>query len=126
MAATVSHRYDVAHQPHVVVSRRIESSDSGHTIVALQGEFDAAAHNSLIATFDDAIARDDSDVVVDLAGVEFMGAGWIGTLVRRRASLEAQHREFTLRSPPRVLYRLLELCGLSYLIESGGTRSAGV
>ncbi len=87
------------------------------TVVELGGELDAAALNRLVETFDDAIARDHSDVVVDLAQVEFIGAAWIGTLVRSRARLEAQHRELTLRSPPRVVHRLLELCGLAYLIE---------
>ena len=71
-------------------------------------------------TFDDAIAQDDSDVVVDLAEVEFIGAAWIGTFVRSRACLAAQDRELTLRSPSRVVYRLLDLCGLSYLIEPIG------
>lgn len=85
--------------------------------MALRGELDAAALNSLVATFDDAIAHDDSDVVVDLADVQFIGAAWIGTLVRSRAALNSQHREMTVRSPSRVVYRLFDLCGLSYLIE---------
>ena len=67
--------------------------------------------------FDEAITQDGGDVVVDLADVEFIGAGWIGTPVRSRARLEMQDRELTLRSAPRVVHRLLELCGLAYLIE---------
>ncbi len=87
------------------------------TVVVLGGELDAAALSLLVESFDDAIGRDGSDVVVDLAEVEFIGAGWIGTLVRSRARLEAQDRALTLRAPPRVVHRLLELCGLGYLIE---------
>ena len=54
---------------------------------------------------------------IDLAGVEFIGAAWIGTFVRSRAYLAAQDRALTLRSPSRVANRLLDLCGLSYLVE---------
>ena len=104
----------------MVVSERRETIDAIQTVVALLGEFDAAALDSLVETSDDAIARDDSDVVVDLAEVEFIGAAWIGALVRSRAVLQTQDRELTLRSPSRVVVRLLGLCGLSYLIEPTG------
>ena len=117
MATTVSRRFDVSNPPRVVVSRRGEAVNAAQTVVALGGELDAAALNRLVETFDDAIAWDDADVIVDLTDVSFIGAGWIGTLVRRRVTLEAQHRELTLRSPSRVVHRLLDLCGLSYLIE---------
>jgi anti-sigma B factor antagonist len=121
MATTVSRRYSVADQPRVTVSRQGDAIDAVHhgaqTVVALRGELDAAALNSLVETFADAIALDDSDVVVDLADVDFIGAAWIGTLVRSRAVLKSQHRELTLRSPSRVVHRLLDLCGLSYLID---------
>jgi anti-anti-sigma factor len=112
---------DVASPPGVDVSlpgTTIDAAcDKPCTIVALRGELDAAALNSLVESFDDAIDADRSDIVVDLAAVEFIGAAWIGTLVRGRARLEAQDRELTLRSVPLVLHRLLELCGLAYLIE---------
>jgi anti-anti-sigma factor len=108
---------DVASPPGVDVKLPGTTIDATCTVIALRGELDAAALNSLVESFDDAIGRDGSDVVVDLASVEFIGAGWIGTLVRSRARLEAQEREFTLRSAPLVLHRLLDLCGLGYLIE---------
>lgn len=123
--------YDVGARPRVVVLKGrkavdARTRDSACTVVELRGELDAAALNQLVETFDDAITRDESDVVVDLAEVDFIGAGWIGTLVRSRARLEAQNRELVLRSPPQVIHRLLELCGLAYLIEpaSHSTRRA--
>ena len=120
MATTVSRRYNVADRPRVTVTRHDSSRESEcgvRIVVSLQGELDSASLNSLVDEFDDAIAHEDSDVVVDLADVEFIGAAWIGTLVRSRAVLRAQDRDFTLRSPSGVVYRLLDLCGLSYLIE---------
>jgi anti-anti-sigma factor len=118
MAATVSRRYSVANPPRVTVSRPEETVPE--TVVALRGELDSAALMSLVDTFDEAIAQDDSDIVVDLAGVDFIGAAWIGTFVRSRAVLQTQDRELTLRSPSRVVFRLLDLCGLSYLTEPIG------
>jgi anti-anti-sigma factor len=117
MATTVSRRSVVVNRPRVGLSRRVETIDTVRTVVALRGELDAAALNTLVATFDDAITQDDTDVVVDLADVDFIGAAWIGALVRSRAVLKAQNRELRLRAPSRVVFHLLELCGLSYLIE---------
>jgi anti-anti-sigma factor len=117
MATTVAPRYSVANLPRVTVSKRLEPVDVTPTVVSLTGELDAAALNSLLQAFDDAIARDRADIVVDLAAVDFIGAAWIGTLVRSRALLNAQDRELTVRSPSRVVNRLLDLCGLSYLVE---------
>jgi anti-anti-sigma factor len=121
MATTVSRRYSVADRladrPRVVVSKRREAVDSTKTVVALRGELDAAALNGLVDAFDEAIAQDDSDVVVDLAGVEFIGAAWMGTLVRSRTFLQSQDRVLTLRSPSRGVNRIFDLCGLSYLME---------
>jgi anti-anti-sigma factor len=108
---------DVASPPGVDVSRPGTTIEPACTIVALRGELDAVAFNSLGESFDHAIDADRSDVVVDLAAVDFIGAAWIGALVRGRTRLEAQDRELTLRSAPRVLHRLLDLCGLAYLIE---------
>lgn len=119
MPTTVSRAYSVVlERPSMTVSRDVAAVETAPTVVALRGEFDAAALNSLFESFDDALTHDDSDVVVDLAQVDFIGATWIGTLVRSRAWLHAQDRELTVRSPSRVVHRLLDLCGLSYLIES--------
>ena len=118
MVTTFSRRSGGSNPPRVVVAQRPESSAGAPTVVALAGELDTAALGVLIDTFDDAIARDESDVVVDLAGVDFIGAAWIGTLVRTRGELRAQDRELMVRSPSRVAHRLLDLCGLSSLIES--------
>ena len=116
MATTVAPRY-VANLPRVTVSKQLAPVEVSPTVVSLTGELDAAALNTLLAIFDDAIARDHHDVVVDLADVDFIGAAWIGTLVRSRARLNEQHRELTVRAPSRVVNRLLDLCGLSYLVE---------
>src|SRR3954447_17608886 len=89
MGPTASRRPDMTRSPRVTVSK-LRAHDGTHTVVALGGELDAAALNSLVESFDDAIEQDDSDVVIDLAGVDFIGAAWIGTFVRSRAYLATQ------------------------------------
>jgi anti-anti-sigma factor len=116
MGPTDSRCPDVHRSPRVTVSK-LHAHDATHTVVALGGELDAAALSSLVESFDDAIEQDDSDVVIDLAGVDFIGAAWIGTFVRSRAYLATQDRALTLRAPSRVANRLLDLCGLTYLVE---------
>jgi anti-anti-sigma factor len=122
MGSTSSRRYAATTLPGVTVSRRHDRG-AASVVVALHGELDAAALSSLAASFDDAITLDDSDVVIDLAGVDFIGAAWIGAFVRSRADLQAQDRALTIRGPSRVAGRLLDLCGLSYLVESDALTS---
>jgi len=116
MGSIASGESDASTLPRVTVSKR-HGRDATHTVVALRGELDAAALSSLAESFDEAIERDESDVVIDLAGVDFIGAAWIGTFVRSRAYLESQDRALTVRAPSRVAHRLLDLCGLANLIE---------
>ncbi|HEV7525817.1 MAG TPA: STAS domain-containing protein [Acidimicrobiia bacterium] len=107
----------MASRPGVVVSKRRGTLDAVHTVVALKGELDSAALNLLVDAFDAAVGRDDTDVIVDLAEVDFIGAAWLGTIVKSRAVLRAQHRNLMLRAPSDVARRLLDLCGLEYLVE---------
>jgi len=117
MAAAISAN-DTGSQPGFDVASRDDTVDATCTIVALRGELDSAALEALDEAFDEALTQDDADIVVDLAGVDFMGADWIGKLVRTRTRLESQDRDLTLRSPSQIVRRLLDLCDLTYLIES--------
>ena len=104
-----------------VVSRRDSSAfterDCDCTVVWLRGEHDASTVSALWETIDQAIALDDSDVVVDLSGVEFMGSATVGVIIRARESLRPRARALTLRSPSRCAQRLLDLYGLAELID---------
>ena len=60
-----------------------------------------------------AIAFDDGDVVVDLSGVDFMGASTVGVLVRASELLQKRARSLTLRWPSTRALRVLGLCGLA-------------
>lgn len=93
--------------------------DAGHTVVWLQGEHDISTEAALSETMARAIALDDADLVVDLSGVQFIGASTIGVIIRTRNVLRDQSRSLMLRSPPRCALLVLELCGLTDLLDPG-------
>jgi anti-anti-sigma factor len=65
-----------------------------------------------------AFALDDADVVLDLSGVQFMGAATIDVIVRAKDALDLRSRVLTLRSPSESAQRVVDLCGLADLVEA--------
>ena len=94
------------------------SRDKGRAILWLAGEHDIATVPVVLDAVADATMVDDADLVVDLSGVTFMGAATIGALIGSRNRLLPQCRNLTLRSPSRSARRVLDVCGLSDLVES--------
>lgn len=95
-----------------------ESDPHGDCMVVwLSGEHDSSTAAVLSAALQESARVPDSDVVVDLSGVEFMGAATIGVFVHSAGNLRARSREFTLRHPSRSALRIVELCGLAGLLE---------
>ena len=93
------------------------SEDGTCVVVHLLGEHDAANSDALLATLAGALAVADSGLVVDLSGVQFMGAATIGVVLRVRSRAQRCGLTFTVRSPsPRAL-RVLGICGLLELID---------
>ncbi len=86
--------------------------EAGDAVVRLTGEHDAATVDDLSRLLAEAIALTRSAVIVDLSGVEFMGAATIGALMRARNFLEARSRRLVLRAPSASARRTLELCGI--------------
>lgn len=95
------------------------SRHGDRTVLWLNGEQDIATVSVLADALDRAISVDDADLIVDLSGVTFIDAGTISELMRGRNNLRLQSRSLTLRSPPRGARRILDLCGLTGLVESG-------
>ncbi len=83
-------------------------------VVWMQGEHDAATADALTAT----LARAGSagaaglDLVVDMSGVEFLGAATVGVLLDARRRLALQSRSMTLRAPSTIASRVLGLCSV--------------
>lgn len=100
-------------------SAPLVSRDGERTVVWLDGEHDIATVFVLTDTLERAISADDADLIVDLSGVTFIGSATIDVLMHVRNILQAQARSLTLRSPSRCARRVLELCGLTGLVEPG-------
>jgi anti-anti-sigma factor len=110
----------LAESSSVSAARRLVAfpeRDADRAVVWLQGEHDVSTVAALSATLARAIAFDEADLVVDLSGVEFMGAATVGVIVRARDFLRLRSRRVTLRSPSPCVGRLLDVCGIADLIE---------
>ena len=116
MTASVSSIGLTAHRPGVAP---IVSREGDRTVVWLDGENDVSTTAVLADTLSRAISRDDHAVVVDLSGVTFIGAATIGVLIRGQNFLRRKSRTMTLRSPSTCSMRVLEVCGLTDLVEPG-------
>jgi anti-anti-sigma factor len=94
------------------------------TVVWLQGEYDISTLTSLSQTIARAVALDVDHFVIDLSGVQFLDAATIGVIIRARNDLQLQCRSLTLRAPSRFARRVLELCGLTELLDPPSHDSA--
>jgi anti-sigma B factor antagonist len=99
----------------VLVASRATEGDA--TVVALRGEADLFTLSVISDVLVSVIADHDGPVVVDLAEIAFIDSGSIRVLARAAEFLGDRGRELTLRSPSRIVVRMLTLLGLSHLIE---------
>jgi anti-anti-sigma factor len=97
--------------------RRTES----RTVVWLSGEHDLSTVDAFSQTLARVFALDDADAVLDLSGVQFMGAATIDVIVRAKDVLDLRSRVLTLRSPSVSAQRVVDLCGLADLVEASST-----
>lgn len=92
-------------------------TDADRTVVWLRGEHDSSTVDAVTETIARAIALDDADLVVDLSGVQFMGAATVGAIMRAAECLRSRSRSLALRSPSRCARRVIDLCGLEGLLD---------
>ena len=84
----------------------------------LGGEHDIATADVVAGALAAAIATDHTDVIVDLSGVEFLGAATIHLLERSRVLLRRQGRSLTLGFPSKCARRALALADLPLLDDT--------
>ena len=101
----------------------VAGRDDDRIVVWVRGEHDIATTTELLETLAQAIASDDADLVVDLSEVQFMDCSTIGVILRTRNVLLANSRRLSLRAPARRARRVLDVCGLTELIDSAPQRS---
>jgi anti-anti-sigma factor len=88
------------------------------TLIWVRGEHDLATRSELSDTLAWPIAGEHCDVVVDLSLVTFMDASTVGVIVGARNLLGERSQKLTLRAPSHFARWVLDICGLSGLVEA--------
>jgi anti-anti-sigma factor len=99
--------------------RKLDARDADRSVVRIAGELGIATTDTLSNTLARAIELDDTDVVVDLGGVRFLGVAAAAVFLRARHALRLRSRSLSLRSPSSSTRNILDLCGLGDLIDFG-------
>jgi anti-sigma B factor antagonist len=84
----------------------------GHVVVALCGELDMADAAAVVAAFAVIIARE-PEIIVDLAGLEFIDSSGLAALVRGRKLARLAGGELRLAAPQPRVQRILTLTRLT-------------
>jgi anti-anti-sigma factor len=92
-------------------------SEAEPIVVWLRGKHDVSTDAALCRALARAIAHDSAGPVLDLSGVEFMGAATLGVIVRARELLRLRSASLTVRSPSAFVRRIISLCGLDDLLR---------
>lgn len=90
---------------------RLEIVDLGSNAISVSGELDAYTAPTLAERFA-TLTTDDGDVLVDLAGVTFIGSSGLHVLIELQQRLGASPSGLVLRSPSPTVLRLFEIVGL--------------
>jgi anti-anti-sigma factor len=83
-------------------------------IVILGGDYDRHNEDVLLTLLADAVSMDDSNLVLDLGGVEYLGASTVQIIRRTSEQLASESRSLTLRSPSPVVKRALAVGSVDY------------
>jgi len=105
--------------PRIAMSSTLVNGDT--VVVRLWGEHDWSTVPALAALLATAVAREDTNLVVDMSEVRFINAASIRVLTAAGDFMVGQSRTFTLRSPSRCAQRILDLCAVSDLSEPEGS-----
>ena len=93
-------------------------AEGNRSVVVLWGEADLSTRPALSDVLFLVIAERAGDVVIDLAEAEFIDSATARTLAAAQQLLDGQGRKLALRSPSRLAARVLEVFGLTHLIET--------
>ncbi len=84
---------------------------SGHTVITLRGELDAADAARLTAGFTAAAARN-PQIIADLGALDYIDCCALGVLSQMRAQARAAGGDLLLAAPHGLVQRILTLTGL--------------
>jgi anti-sigma B factor antagonist len=95
------------------------SIDDDHVVVAI-GEIDIHTAPKLWESLSVLIERGRREVVLDMAGVEFMDSQGIAVIVRAHKEVQPEGGTVIIRSPRAQVRTVLEISGLAELIQLEG------
>jgi anti-anti-sigma factor len=87
-------------------------------VVVLRGDIDVTARPFMRRVLSGVIACGVGDVIVDLANVTFVDTAFVQVLATAQRLLDRDGRRLTVRSPSGLAVRMLEIFGLTDLIEN--------
>jgi anti-sigma B factor antagonist len=100
---------DEAEQLSIVVERQ-----DNRMLVRLQGELDIVTAPLLVETLSEA----NSEIVVDLADLEFLDARGLGALASASARAERHGDHLVVINPDPLMQRMFVLTGLDHLLSA--------
>ena len=86
----------------------IKGESDGQVVVALRGELDVADAVRVVAELTEVAARD-RDIVIDLAGLEFIDSSGVAALARARSLVRHAGGDLLLAAPREQVLRVLAL-----------------
>jgi anti-anti-sigma factor len=87
------------------------------TVVGLRGEADISTRPVMCDVFSRVIALGAGDVVIDLSETTFIDSAAVRVLATARELLDRAGRRLIFRSPSRLAVRVIEVFGLTGLVE---------
>ena len=115
MVATLQRLPRLLRGPALATAVRIEGT---RTVVSLEGEADFSVTATLAGTLAQVVADRAADVVVDLSATAVIDSAAVRTLAIFRELLDTQSRRLTFRSPSKTAALVLDMFGLSELIDA--------
>ena len=91
--------------------------ETGGQVVVLHGELDVATGAPLRADLRRRFDEGERDVVIDLGDVSFIDAAGLGILVGAHRLYTNAGGSLRVRAPQRSVHRLLEITGLTRVLE---------
>ncbi|MEO5680824.1 MAG: GAF domain-containing protein [Acidimicrobiales bacterium] len=87
-------------------------------VVAVRGEVDLLTAPALAGLTGALVEDGDVDVVLDLDGLDFLGAAGLGVIAGLVARLDLAGRALTIRSPSSQVRRILDMVRMASLVEA--------
>ena len=101
-----------------VLTTEVVHTKGARAVVVLRGEADVSSRAVLCEVLSRVIASGAGDVVVDLAEVTFIDTAGVRALATAQQLLDRGGRRLTFRSPSRLALRVLDVFGLTDLVDA--------